>query len=417
MRKKINNSIKILSQRTCNHLPNAPFLPSIDMNDWQCGTPLTLTASEIESTISSASGLSHNSRRTYIHAMHRFLRYVSIDGLDPSSPHAFCRAISDPSRAYLALKRGILGDDNSNDTNFVNGDKLYTLSTTIGALLSILKHTRLKYIVDNDISSSSSSSLIPAATNNISPIFIAWHEIYSTIKDQIRALEEGNLPNSQRKLAGSSLSWVKVLDKTNELRIYAWKLLRSSHQNTDPHILNKIQVAFMDSIMSSFYSDLEPRRQSDYFRLRIIRNLSDIQPEISDPDSTFVYLPRQRCNLSETYIEIRKFKSSRHHGTWHTNIPLILAKDLFESVKIQPREFVFIPISSTSYSTVNAFTQAHNRKLSSWFGPHVTNNSLRHARASNAYQDRNLSITERTRIATAMGHTRDVHERYAYVQK
>lgn len=387
------------------------------MCSWKCSTPFLLSLTEIEKTISEAPGLSANSRRTYLHAMRRFLRCTSSDGIDPSSPLAFCQAISDPPRALASLEACIPAKN-----------KLYTLSTTIGCLLSILKHTRLKYISSSS-SEISSDCLLPSSSStlvssNISPIFIEWHSIYSSIKDQIRLLEEGNVPNSERKLAAASLTWSHVLAKTTELRNHAWKL-RSKSSRSVSHAAHgendyAMRQAFMDSLMSSFYSDLEPRRQSDYFRLRVFRNISEIPDSESDPDATFVYIPKSTRSLSESYIEIRKFKSSRHHGTWHTVLPAPLRKDLYESLEIQPREFVFVPASSSSsssssYRTVNAFTHAHNRKLSKWFGSHVTNNSLRHARASHAYQDRDLSISERTKIATAMGHTRDVHERYAYV--
>jgi hypothetical protein len=76
---------------------------------------------------------------------------------------------------------------------------------------------------------------------------------------------------------------------------------------------------------------------------------------------------------------------------------------------------VFCQADGTPY-TANAFTKMHNARLKAWFGnPAVTNNSLRHAMATQVMADPTLALGERRRIAADMGHGVEANMTYAVV--
>jgi integrase len=223
-----------------------------------------------------------------------------------------------------------------------------------------------------------------------------WTQLRSALsKDVERLRESGEAYGRQVK---ASLTWAQVVENNDRLREEARRRPLSSEKS-------------MDALLSAFYVDLPPRRQADYHRVFIVRGRGDLSAAEREP--AFVDL-----TAPEPYITVKRFKTAKSHGPWTRTLPATLRDALLASLKQEhKRKYVFCGSDGQPFASVNAFTKAHNRRIKAWFGPHATNNSLRHAMATQAMQDPTLSLGERRAIAKDMGQGLETHMTYAVVGK
>ena len=211
---------------------------------------------------------------------------------------------------------------------------------------------------------------------------------------ELHALEQ--IPASLEFASGSTktlLKWSRVFDKNAEL--YAKAFSKGATRED-----------VSDALLSSFYVDIEPRRQEDYMRLYVVTRNSHNSPETSYVDMT----------LPDPVLHVDSYKTSSSLKPWSRVLPPKLVKLLVYSLELSPREYVFVGRDSEAYKTPGAWAKHHNNKLSKWFGPGANVLGLRHARATSISQDSRYSAQERERLALDMGHRTTTNMAYAQIE-
>ena len=189
----------------------------------------------------------------------------------------------------------------------------------------------------------------------------------------------------------TDLKWIRVYDKNIELY--------NAAMSTSAKIKD-----VSNALLSSIYTDLEPRRHEDYLRLYI--KTSDAPSlETSYIDMT---LPKPKI-----YNEM--YKTVKSHKVWSKELPDRFLQLLKKSLDMQPRDYVFVGSDGLPYNTASAWAQHHNGRLRKWFGPKTNVLSLRHARSTSLNEDARYSLKERMDIGHDMGHK--FVTSFAYFQK
>jgi hypothetical protein len=243
-----------------------------------------------------------------------------------------------------------------------------TLKTTVATVLAVMKHTKVK------------------ASHKT--LFRQWYAIYMPHMQKATTMRENNIPSDRQRTA--SIAWTKVLSRHAALA--------------------KTAFGSNDHLLLSFYVLLKPRRQGDYFRLKILEGKSkDVGGD--EKLNAFVVLN----GVSKPYISVVEYKTSNSLKPWTKELPPDLVAVLKANLKKKEHRnkgFVFVQKDGTPFQTRNAFTQYSNRVLKRVLGGNTTVNSLRHAYAS--YRNKmGLSLKQRQMDAMDMGHSLETHLSYA----
>lgn len=240
-----------------------------------------------------------------------------------------------------------------------------TLKTTVATVLAVMKHTKVK------------------ASHKT--LFRQWYAIYMPHMHKATAMRENNIPSDRQREA--SIAWTKVL---------------SRHA-----ALSKTAYGSSDHLLLSFYVLLKPRRQGDYYHLKILEGKSK---DVGDEKlNAFIVLN----GVSKPYISVVEYKTSNSLKPWTRELPPELVGVLRANLKKdRSKGFVFVQKDGTPFQSRNAFTQYSNRVLKRVLGGNTTVNSLRHAYAS--YRNKmGLSLKQRQMDAMDMGHSLETHLSYA----
>jgi hypothetical protein len=283
---------------------------------------------------------------------------------------------------------------------YLNTKSIYTIWTSPDESFKKLKHSML--VTDK---------LCKSTFNNTISVFIAvmkrvdcadtkfvalWHDLIKEISDEIKSDRKSNIPKG-KQLEGM-VTWSSVLKKNDELY--------------------KTSFGSIDNIIISIYCDIYPRREEDYFRLRIIGVPVmgiDGKPIVNenDPDKDSGTLD---MSVSPPKLTIVKFKTSKYYGPWTRDVPPRLAKAIKLSLKNKPRHYLFCKGDDTPF-TEKAYTNFHLSIIKHFFGPAVTNNSLRHALATYIHQTsaNKLSLGDKEKIARDMSHSFVTSVAYSHI--
>jgi hypothetical protein len=240
-----------------------------------------------------------------------------------------------------------------------------TLKTTVASVLAILKHGNYK-------------------ANN-KKIFGQWYKVYVPLMKTANAMRENNIPSDRQKNA--SIPWESVLRQ--------YQSLCKKEFGSDNHLL------------LAFYVLLKPRRQGDYYRIRVLRKSPEGKESVGD-DSAFVVLG----SSEKPYISVLQYKTAKTLKPWTRPLPDELINILKRSLSARKRKYVFAQSDGEAFKTRNSFTQFSNRVLKHTLGENITVNSLRHAYAS--YRNKlALTLKQRQMDAMDMGHSLETHLSYA----
>ena len=168
----------------------------------------------------------------------------------------------------------------------------------------------------------------------------------------------------------------------------------------------------MDALLFAMYTEIPPRRQADYHRVFLLTDRRK-QGRRAAREPAHVDL-----TLKAPRIYVRQHKTARVSGEWSHELPPDLVANIRASLLAQPREHLFTTAVDgvTPFDRVASFAQHHNRALKRWFGPHASNNSLRHAMATHVDQQ-GVTLRERKEVARAMGHGALMNMAYAFRTK
>lgn len=258
-----------------------------------------------------------------------------------------CESILNPSHTFKVLSEKIKTRS--------------TLKPTITSILSVLKFTNEK------------------KTNN--ELFQKWYNIYLPLAKEVVEKMDSNEPTERQE--ETMVSWKEVQDVYSEMG----KKDYGSHEH----------------LRLSFYVLLKPRRQMDYYRVRIVSSAAAVKT-----DESFLVLNKK------PYIVIKHYKTVDAYDTWEKELDIKLVDILKANLKRLPRDYLFVQSDDKPFENINSYTRNTNRMLKTMFkGKAVTINTLRHAYSTFRHYDLTLSKEERKEDARDMGHSLSTHLSYS----
>lgn len=228
-----------------------------------------------------------------------------------------------------------------------------TLKPTITAILSVLKYSKEKKV------------------NN--ELFQKWYSIYLPLAKESIETMNSNKPTERQK--NNMVTWKDVLTVHSELT--------KKHYGSDEHL------------RLSFYVLLKPRRQMDYYRVRIVSS-----PDVINNNESYIVLNEK------PYIVVKHYKTVDAYNAWEKELDVKLVDILKTNLKYLPRDYLFVQNNEKPYENVNSYTKSTNRILKTLFNDKaVTINTLRHAYLTYRHYDVSLSKDEKIMEAHDMGHS------------
>jgi hypothetical protein len=156
----------------------------------------------------------------------------------------------------------------------------------------------------------------------------------------------------------------------------------------------------MDKLLLAMYTIIPPVR-IDYYATHIIK-----ESQIPETDNYII------LKNGEAELVIRKYKTSRKHGTIHHPIlPNELYNIIIQSLDKYPRKYLFE--NSGKPYTPNGFCKWSSATLQKLFGVELTLTMIRHIYISSLDLS-NITVEEKINIGKLMGHTIGVQAQYEW---
>jgi hypothetical protein len=206
-------------------------------------------------------------------------------------------------------------------------------------------------------------------------IFLKWYKPYYALRKIVNDQVNNHVPS--KKQLKAMVAWAHVLKTRDSLKIGS-----------------------MAHLVLSIYSYVPPRRQLDYFQLRIYND-----PKLNVPLTHNFF---HTCHPKHgPLMYINKFKTVKHlHPFYNKEIPKELVDIFKQSYVANPREFAFVDNNNEPFKLVNTFTQFTNNIFKKAFNnKYVTLNSIRHAFSTYSNNIPGITLHQRSRNAIQMGHT------------
>lgn len=218
----------------------------------------------------------------------------------------------------------------------------------------------------------------PGLKQKYPEIFIKWDEIHKQVRQPINAKYQSNKPTERQEEA--YVSFDELERKRDSLEI-----------GSDARLL------------LSLYTLVPPLR-SDYNLVAIYKNDKDIKY------NNYLILNKN------PYLVITKYKTAKTYKDIKIDLPKKLVKEIKESLKLKPREFIFVQKNGKPYEKSNTFNRWANRTLKSLFDKkNISLSTLRHiyiTRRDLKLEER--SGLERNKIAQIMGHSVGTQQNYLW---
>jgi integrase len=169
-------------------------------------------------------------------------------------------------------------------------------------------------------------------------------------------------------------------------------------------IRNKLKQGSYTRLIISLYTMIPPVR-SDYYKVKIYKDIK----QIPDDNSNYLVLNKK------PYIGLRKYKTSKTYKTIKIDIPNELQKEIEASLKMYPREYLFVQKNGTSFDKPNTFNKWANRLLKTTINEKFSLTTFRHIYITR--RDLKLeekSGIERDEVARIMGHSIATQQNYLW---
>lgn len=283
--------------------------------------------------------------------------YVSVlkNIIDYTKNH-LCVALNQPKRTMAALKK-----------LDIPHDRLLAMSK---AMLALIKYTNIK--------------------EEFPELYQKWSNEFKPLDAEFRERMDKNMLSE--KQARAMIPWERVL---------------KVHES-----LGKRDYGCMDHVLLSMFCLIPPRRQIDYFRIRIYDGPASAEILAKDDPLASGYLDMHQ---NKPTITVVKYKTVDIYDTWTKELPANLGMIVRHSLQKTPRKYLFTT-QGKPYNTVNNFTQYSNGVLKRLFkNDEFTVNILRHAFANYVHHQPFKSMEELKEIARDMGHS--VMMSLTYVKK
>jgi hypothetical protein len=144
----------------------------------------------------------------------------------------------------------------------------------------------------------------------------------------------------------------------------------------------------------------------DYFRTKLIYNQEEI---LSVENNNYIF-------LNESRIVLQDYKTMDLYGKINIDIPIELKTEIEQSLKLFPRDYLFVSTKTKEPYKKGTFNKWANRTLKKILNnKHISLVTLRHIYLSRRdLKIENKSIEERKHIANIMGHSLQEQEYYMW---
>jgi hypothetical protein len=304
---------------------------------------------EYIASIRGAVTISPETRKSYEKGLKRVLKLVT-QGRQKKKTVDIGWIVRHATRAFALIEQGV--------------ENRSSLRTLVATILAVLKHAGVK--------------------KEHPRIFSKWYEIYKPLKRETDGREK--LSQAEGRLLKAAVKWEDVLSARDAL-----------------------EYGSKDHLLLSMYTYIPPRRQEDYYKVRILSSLP--HPHGYKKEPSYIDMTREPMRLTVT-----EYKTAKSYQDWTKDLTDATLADIIRtSVSQSPREYMFTQKNGSPFKTANAFTCYSNRALKKHVGPNVTVNSLRHAAAKASLTDPNKTDQEQEEYALDMGHSYEMHRKYRKV--
>lgn len=221
---------------------------------------------------------------------------------------------------------------------------------------------------------------VPGMKQKLPEYYKKWDEIHKMVREPINLKYQSNKPTQRQEEAYISF---KELEK----------------------IRDKLKKGSIEKLLVSMYSMIPPLR-SDYDKVAIYKN----ENEIKDNIDNYLILNKN------PYLVITKYKTSKTYKDIKIYLPKKLANEIKSSLKLKPRDYLFIQKNNQPYDKPNTFNRWANRTLKKIFNKeNISLSTLRHIYITR--RDLKLeekSGLERKEIANIMGHSVSTQQNYLW---
>jgi len=213
-----------------------------------------------------------------------------------------------------------------------------------------------------------------------------WYDVFKDINASRREIAGSNKPSDKQEKG--LLNWKDVLKKRDKLEV-----------GSDEHLL------------LSLYTYIPPRRQMDYYKLRVYFDENCVPQK----DHNHFHVFSKKYN--SPYLCLVDYKTAKYYDVhFDTEIPPELIQTVILSFQKNPRLYMFLDKSGRPFKDPNRFQIYSNGILKKIFdNPNVSVNSLRHSFSSYLRTLKWLSVNEHKRLAQKMGHSLQKSMEYAFI--
>ena len=259
--------------------------------------------------------------------------------------------ISNPDTSYNKIINA--AHDNRKSKN---KPALSTQRTLLKTILACMKHTGYK--------------------EKNKDVFNKWYKFFMKLTGDLEDHQDNNVQSD------SSMKWSEIIAKL-----------------TDEHTLDNVALAL--------YTLIPPRRQQDYWKLRI--------------GSEYIEGDTGVLDMENKVIKVMVFKTNTKYNTWEKIIPdrlyNILKGHLDDRGVKSPYLFCQVK-SGKPYLSLWSFTNANNKVIKRVLGnPLASVNTIRHAGATAINMNTQLTRREKKDYAYDMGHSFNMQAMYVEVDR
>lgn len=235
------------------------------------------------------------------------------------------------------------------------------------------------------------------------------HATRKNLLGTVRALFKHN-PDLEVQYPAAAQKWQKYLHQ--ESKIVSERIL--SGEPSDRERLNWIhwrdvvakerelaQTAYgsMDHLLLAMYVLIEPGRQ-DYFAVALLER----QPKDATKGN-YIIMPTNTLVLNV-------YKTSKSYRMYRRDLPPELMNIIRESLRLKPRQYLFVQDNGHPYYLRNSFTKYTNRVLERLFGKNFTVSMLRHSFISEGIDFNKSSPGDIIQTAKNMHHSVAMQQMY-----
>ena len=170
---------------------------------------------------------------------------------------------------------------------------------------------------------------------------------------------------------------------------------------------DKLTSGSKEHLLLSITTMIPPRRQMDWFKVRVYTGTADKPVH----DHNLIHIGHQR-----PFISLVDYKTAKFYKRWWKDIPDTLLDVLQHSLRLQPRQWLFLMRDKTPYKDEKAFARWTNGVFKRILdNKHASMNTLRHSYADYVRRtQQHLSLNDKSKIARDMGHNLFMSEGYAH---